>query len=69
MGSMGMTLDKAERRFCRDACSGSCGVCAAAAQLAAEESLFVGRLPVVLCPWPGQADGPVEHGMTMGGRH
>ncbi|CAJ1455438.1 unnamed protein product [Effrenium voratum] len=54
MGSMGMTLDKAERRFCRDACSGSCGVCAAAAQLAAEESLFVGRLPVVLCPWPGQ---------------
>ncbi|CAE7839966.1 MOCS3-1 [Symbiodinium sp. CCMP2592] len=52
-GALGMPLDKAERRFCQDACSSKCEVCASAAMLAAEESLFVGCLPVTLAPVPG----------------
>ena len=53
LGALGMPLDKAERRFCNDAASSSCKVCAAAAQLSAEESLFAGCLPVSLAPVPG----------------
>ncbi|CAE7577717.1 MOCS3-1 [Symbiodinium necroappetens] len=52
-GALGMPLDKAERRFCQDACNSKCDVCASATMLAAEESLFVGCLPVTLAPVPG----------------
>ena len=54
LGALGMPLDKAERRFCYDASSGKCDICAASALLAAEESLFAGCLPVMLSPVPGK---------------
>lgn len=47
MGSLGIPLDRAERRFCRDAARDSCGVCAAAAAHRAEARLFAGAARAV----------------------
>lgn len=58
LGALGMPPSKDDRVFCRQASKSSCLVCQRAAQLQAEESLFVGRLPVVLAPAPGEATAP-----------
>ncbi|CAE8611416.1 unnamed protein product [Polarella glacialis] len=55
LGALGVAPEKAERRFCREAAKPTCQVCVAAAAAAAEETLFFGRLPVVLAPVPGSA--------------
>ncbi|CAL1141600.1 unnamed protein product [Cladocopium goreaui] len=47
LGSLGIPLDRAERRFCRDAARDSCGVCAAAAANRAEARLFAGAARTV----------------------
>ena len=61
LGALGMPLDKAERRFCQEVSNGKCNVCASAALLAIEESLFSGCLPVTLAPVPGIVqDAPSE---------
>ncbi|CAK0833948.1 unnamed protein product, partial [Prorocentrum cordatum] len=55
LGDLGVAPDRSERRFCRERSSRACAVCAAAAALRAEESLFFGRLPAVLAPVAGDA--------------
>ncbi|CAK8992526.1 unnamed protein product [Durusdinium trenchii] len=54
LGVLGMTLDRQERRFCRDASAGSCRVCAAARRRRTEEALFVGAKEVALAPVQGE---------------
>eukprot|EP00930_Biecheleria_cincta_P096701 TRINITY_DN88510_c0_g1_i1.p1 TRINITY_DN88510_c0_g1~~TRINITY_DN88510_c0_g1_i1.p1 ORF type:complete len:962 (+),score=135.46 TRINITY_DN88510_c0_g1_i1:366-3251(+) len=53
-GALGCSVDKADRRHCRDPSSKDCRVCAAATRLHREEDLFFGRIPVVLSPVPGE---------------
>lgn len=50
---IGMPLDRADRAFLHDMSQPGCEVCRTAALLAAEESLFVGALPVTLAPAAG----------------
>ena len=54
LGSLGMTLDRQQRRFCRDPSATSCAVCLGARKLAAEEQLFYSGQMVVLAPVQGE---------------
>lgn len=53
LGAIGCPPDKAERRFCRDASSAECTTCRYARLCRVEESLFIGRIPVVLAQVAG----------------
>lgn len=57
LGSLGMPLDRAERRSCNAAARDSCAVCCAARRRAAEEQLYVGAREAWLAPRAGQVRG------------